>query len=121
MERPGAPGERRGVLLIARVELRRRLRLGLAGGNRRGEGAGLRAHHRDLGLLAGWRGGEVLELEVEVRRERGAGWDQVAEDDVLLEADEHVDRSSQGGFGEDLGGLLEAGGADEGLALEAGL
>src|SRR5438445_310268 len=47
--------------------------------------------------------------------------DQVAEDDVFLEADQGIDRAREGGFGEDLGGLLEAGGADEGFGLQARL
>ena len=49
--------------------------------------------------------------------EAGAGRDEVAEDDVLLEADQVIDLAGQGGLGEDLGGLLEAGGRDEAIRL----
>ena len=51
----------------------------------------------------------------------GAGRDEVAEDDVLLEADEVVDLARQGGLGEHLGRLLEARGRDEAVGLHGGL
>ena len=62
---------------------------------------------------------QVLDLQVQVRVERRACGDQVAEDDVLLQADQRVDRAGQGGFGENLGGLLEAGGGDEAIRSAA--
>src|SRR2546425_12734162 len=56
--------------------------------------------------------------QVEVRVEGRAGRYEVAKDDVLLEADEAIDGPGQGGFGEDFGGFLEAGGRDKRLALQ---
>jgi hypothetical protein len=54
-------------------------------------------------------------------REAGAGRDQVAEDHVLLQADQVVDLAGQGRLGEHLGRLLEAGGRDEAGALHGRL
>ena len=56
-----------------------------------------------------------------MRLEAGAGRDQVAEDDVLLQADEVVDLAGQGRLGQHLGRLLEAGGRDEAVRLHGGL
>ena len=47
------------------------------------------------------------------RLEAGAGRNQVAQDHVLLQADQVVDLAGQGRFGEHLGRFLEAGGRDE--------
>ena len=68
-----------------------------------------------FGVLAFFR------FEVAVEGHAGAGGDEAAEDDVLLEAAEVVDPAFQGRFGEDAGGFLEGGGGDEGLAGEGGL
>jgi hypothetical protein len=43
----------------------------------------------------------------------GAGGDQAAQDDILLEAAQVVHAPFQGRFGEDAGGFLEAGGGNE--------
>ncbi len=51
------------------------------------------------------------------RVEAGAGWNQVAEDDVLLETHEVIGPAGQRRLGEHLGGFLEAGGRDEAGAL----
>jgi len=72
----------------------------------------------DFDFQLGRRLGQVLDPQVQVRVERRARRDQVAEDHVLLEADQRVDRSGQRGFSEDLGGLLEAGRGDERFALQ---
>src|SRR5271157_2697770 len=73
---------------------------------------------RGVGLVAvasvgGGLFGEGLEglgvnadFGVEVGLEAGSGRDQVAQDHVLLEADEVVDLAGQGGLGEHLGRLL---------------
>src|SRR5436190_19184417 len=53
----------------------------------------------DFHFELGGRFGEVLDTEVQVGAERGAGGDEVADDHVLLEADEGVDRFGQCGFG----------------------
>ena len=51
------------------------------------------------------------------RAEAGAGRNQVAEDHVLLEADEVIGAAGERRFGEHLGRFLEAGGRDEAGAL----
>ena len=53
--------------------------------------------------------------------EAGAGGNQVAEDHVLLEADEVIGAAGEGRFGEHLRGFLEAGGRDEAGALHGRL
>ena len=58
---------------------------------------------------------------VEVRLEAGPGGDEVAEDDVLLEADQVIDLAGQGRLGQHLGRLLKARRRDEAVRLHRGL
>src|SRR5262249_4818324 len=60
-------------------------------------------------------------LHAVVLSDAGAGRDEPAHDDVLLQADQAVHLAIDGGFREDLGGLLERGRRDEALGGEAGL
>ena len=53
--------------------------------------------------------------------ETGAGWDDVAHDDVFLEAAEAVNLGTRRGLGEDAGGVLKARGAQEAVSFERGL
>ena len=66
-------------------------------------------------------GAEAFHLDVAVEGEAGAAGDEVAEDDVFLEAAQLVDAAHGGGLGEDAGGVLEGGRGDEGVGLEGGL
>ena len=61
------------------------------------------------------------EFHVVVDVEPGAGGDQFADDDVLLEAGEGVDLALDGGVGEDPGGLLEGGRREEAVGGQGGL
>src|SRR5690625_3005913 len=61
------------------------------------------------------------ELDVVVPVDAGSRRNEMADDDVFLEADQLVDRASHGGVGQDARGLLEAGRADERLGRQAGL
>ena len=56
-----------------------------------------------------------LDLDAAVAAQAGAGRDELADDDVLLEAGEVVDLALDGGVGEHLGGLLEGGRRQEAL------
>ncbi len=51
-----------------------------------------------------------------MRIEGGAGRDQVTQDQIFLQADQPVHIAGQRGFGENLGGFLDAGSADEAFA-----
>src|SRR5437867_470777 len=62
-----------------------------------------------------------LETHFAVVIEAGAGRDDVAHDDVLLEAVQVIDTAHGRGFGQDARGVLEGGGAEEGLGFERGL
>ena len=53
--------------------------------------------------------------------EAGAGGDQLADDDILLQAHQVVHLALDSGLGEDLGGLLEGGGGEEGVRGQRGL
>ena len=88
--------------------------VGLAG---RGDGLVLGVSAVAGALLGeGFQGlGPDADLGLLVALEPGPGGDEVAEDDVLLQADEVVDLAGQGRLGQDLGRLLEAGGRDEAL------
>ena len=55
----------------------------------------------------------MLDLQIQVRVESRAGWDQVAQDDVFLQTYQRVDHAGQGGFGENPCCLLQAGGTDD--------
>jgi hypothetical protein len=68
--------------------------------------------HRALGLV---------EVEVAVADEAGAGGDEMPHDDVFLEAAQVVGLRERGGLGEHTGGVLEGGGGDEALGLDGGL
>ena len=62
-------------------------------------------------VLQGRLGGGLvlLEVDVAVGVHAGAGGDEAADDDVLLEAAQVVDAAGDGRFGEDARGLLERG------------
>ena len=64
---------------------------------------------------------ELHELDVLVQREAGAGGDEVAHDDVLLEAAEIIHAAEGRGFGQDASGVLEARGGDEAVGFQRGL
>ena len=84
-----------------------------------GEGEFLVVHVGGTGNGGSALGG--FHHDVAVLGEAGTGGDEVAEDDVLLEAFEHIHLAESGGLGKDTGGVLEGGGGDEGLGLEGGL
>ena len=69
----------------------------------------------DLGCRFFELGGE---LDVAVVLHAGAGGDEAADDDVLLEAAQRVDGAVDAGFGEHAGGLLEARRRDEAVGGE---
>src|SRR6266545_1326464 len=73
---------------------------------------------RLFGLLHRVNGRLHLDVEVLVVREPGAGGDEPAHDDVLLEAAEVVDLAADGGLGEHLRRLLEGRRRDERLGRE---
>ena len=50
-----------------------------------------------------------------IRLQTGAGRDQLADDDVLLQAYQMVGLALDGSLGQNLGGLLEGGGGQEGV------
>ena len=54
-------------------------------------------------------------LVVTVCHEAGACGDQLTDDDVLLQANQMVNLALDGGIGQDLGGLLEGCGGQEGV------
>src|SRR5438046_3088073 len=56
-----------------------------------------------------------------VHARAGAGRDQTANDDILLEARERVDLALNRGFGQHARRLLERRGGDEAAGLQAGL
>ena len=66
-----------------------------------------------LHLLIGDRLAHRDELQIAVHREASAARDEVAEDDVLLEAAEFVHAAHRRGLGEDAGRVLEGRGRDE--------
>src|SRR6516225_8802939 len=68
--------------------------------------------NRQRGLLFG------LETEAPVDRHAGSGRDQVADDDVLLQAAEVVHLALDRGLGEHPRGLLEGGRRDEAVGRE---
>ena len=61
-----------------------------------------------------------LDAHVAVPEETGAGGDEVAHDDVFLEATQPVGFAEGSGIGEDPGGVLEGGGGNEGLRFQRG-
>src|SRR5437899_4489878 len=63
---------------------------------------------------------ERLEVHLAMMIEAGAGRNDVAHDDVFLEAAQVIDASTCGSLGEDTGGILERGGAEETFGLERG-
>ena len=71
-------------------------------------------------FLGGAHGGSISDDEVLVLAHTGTGRDKVSDDDVLLHADQGVAFGVDGGLGEDLGGLLEGCGGDEGFGLQRG-
>ena len=69
-------------------------------------------------------GGSALggfDHDVAVLGEAGTSGDEVTQDDVFLEAFQHIDLAQGGSLGEDAGGVLEGSGRDEGIGLEGGL
>ena len=72
-------------------------------------------------LLGALGGLDRLDLERAVVLEAGRGRDQLADDHVLLEADEAVALALEGGVGEHLRRLLEGGRREERLGRERGL
>ena len=72
-------------------------------------------------LLGALRGLHRLDLERAVVAQAGGGRDQLADDHVLLQADELVSLALQRGVGEHLGRLLEGGGRQERLGGQRGL
>src|SRR5439155_768645 len=94
--------------LVLGAPRRRRERRLRARGDRQRFLGGLHLVHRRL----------HLDVEVLVRREAGAGRDEAAHDDVLLQAAQVVDAPGDGRLGEHLGGLLERRRGDERLRRE---
>jgi hypothetical protein len=62
-----------------------------------------------------------LDLEPAVAPQAGGGRDQLADDDVLLQAEQPVGLALERSVREDLGGLLERGGREERVGRERGL
>ena len=60
----------------------------------------------------------LIRLEVAVAGKAAAGGNELADDDVLLQADEVVDLALDGGIGQHLRGLLEGRGRQEALRGE---
>ena len=77
---------------------------------------GIRDDARLVRLLLGLLGiGDDLLGEVTVGGQTRAGGNELTDDDVLFQADEVGDLALDGGLGEDLGGLLEGRGRQEGI------
>src|SRR5215208_4468693 len=74
--------------------------------------------HRQDVLFGPLGGLNRLDLERPVVLEAGRGRDQLADDDVLLQADQAVALALEGGVREHLGRLLEGGRRQEGLGGE---
>ncbi len=62
-----------------------------------------------------------FEADLAVVVEAGAGRDDVAHDDVFLEAAQIINAGAGGGLGQHAGGVLEGSGAEETLGFERGL
>src|SRR5512143_3135172 len=77
----------------------------------------------DVGKLGPLGAGAFLFLEVleAVRDEAGAGRDQLADDHILLEAEERVRGGTDGRARQHLDGVLERGGGEERVGAEGGL
>ena len=83
---------------------------------------GLQLHGHGLRTgLGGLFAGNQLLGKLVVRRQTRAGGDQLADDDVLLQAHQVVALALDGGLGQDLCGLLEGGGGQEGVCGQRGL
>src|SRR5207244_7017368 len=89
-------------------------------------GGGLFVRAGQEGSGRGWRFGLIvqyhqrMEFHLAVVVEAGARRDDVAHDDVFLEAAQVINARHGGGFGEDTGGVLEGGSAEEALGFERG-
>ena len=60
-------------------------------------------------------------LVIPVGHQAGAGGDQLTDQHVLLQANQVVDLALNSGIGQDLSGLLEGGGGQEGIGSQSGL
>ena len=80
------------------------------------------------GVTVGWDGvcriaGSLRRLDgdVAVTVNTGTGWDELTDDDVLLQTDQRVRALVDGGVGKNAGGLLERGGRQPRLGSQGSL